>query len=93
MSRFFFHLNGIDTLVEDTEGTDLPGVEAARAEAEKIACELAAERLRHGEIVKLRSVYIALQDAGIVAEVLTADALAKAIPAEVANITKPSKLG
>jgi hypothetical protein len=85
MSRFFFHLNQINGLVEDTEGTDLPGVEAARAEAEKIACELAAERLRHGDIIKPRSVYIALEDAGVVAEVSTADALAKLIPPEIAK--------
>lgn len=46
MPRFFFHLRDGDDLTMDSEGTDLPDVEAARAAAIPAARDMLAEGIR-----------------------------------------------
>jgi hypothetical protein len=42
MARYFFHTDNGDHL-EDELGTDLPNLEAARAAASKLICEMVSE--------------------------------------------------
>ncbi len=49
MPRFFLHVRDGDQFTEDPEGSDLPDLKAARAEAALAACEIAAERLEAGK--------------------------------------------
>ena len=49
MPRFFLHIREAERLVEDPDGSDLPDLDAARAEAAAAAREIAAERLRAGK--------------------------------------------
>ena len=49
MPRYFFHLRGSD-LVDDEEGQELDGAEAARAEALRAARDLAGEDVRQGRL-------------------------------------------
>jgi hypothetical protein len=46
MPRFFMHVREADELIEDLDGSDLPDLEAARAEATAAAREIAAEHLK-----------------------------------------------
>ena len=49
MPRFFFHVrNGSGEIGHDTEGQDLPDLEAARREAVNTNREMLGERLLHG---------------------------------------------
>jgi uncharacterized protein DUF6894 len=48
MPRFFLHLRDGGQLLEDPEGSELPGLDAARADALAAAREIAAERLKAG---------------------------------------------
>jgi hypothetical protein len=50
MPRYFFHLRN-DVSVDDEEGQELPGLEAARACAEKYALDMsAASIVEHGKV-------------------------------------------
>lgn len=49
MARYFFHIRDGDTLIEDTEGIDVPDLEAAREEAVEAAREIVAERALEGK--------------------------------------------
>lgn len=53
MSRYHFHLQNGGGFVEDEEGRELPGVEAARAEAVKDIRSIISEEVREG-VVDLR---------------------------------------
>jgi hypothetical protein len=48
MPRFFLHVRDAEGLVEDPDGSLVPDLGAACAEAAE-ACEIAAERLRTGK--------------------------------------------
>src|SRR3974377_257754 len=44
MPRYFFNLKTHDKIIRDTEGTELPDENSARAHAHDVACELVANR-------------------------------------------------
>lgn len=48
MPRFYFHMRSGEDFIEDPEGSDLPDLAAARAEASAAARELMADRIRNG---------------------------------------------
>jgi hypothetical protein len=48
MQRYFFHLAVDGMIVEDEDGSELPGIEAAQHEAEVAARELIANAIRAG---------------------------------------------
>ena len=48
MPRFHFHVRDGDSLLENLEGTDFPGFEAARADTVAASCEVLAERIKAG---------------------------------------------
>jgi hypothetical protein len=48
MPRFYFHMSSGEEFIEDPEGSDLPDLAAARAEAIDAARELMADRVRTG---------------------------------------------
>ena len=50
MPRFFFRVRDGDGLSEDPEGSELPNLDAARAEALAAARQLVADRLRRGDL-------------------------------------------
>ncbi len=44
MPRYYFHVRAGDDLAQDTQGVDLPDIDAARKEAVKRACRIWSER-------------------------------------------------
>ena len=48
MPRFHFHVRDSDSLLEDLEGADFPGLDAARAGAVAASREILAERIKAG---------------------------------------------
>lgn len=54
MPRFYFHIRDGKTLIEDQEGIDLIGSEAAAAEATRAAREMLAEQLKFGAALDTR---------------------------------------
>jgi len=51
MSRFYFHVRDGDEFIEDSEGIDLPSLEAAHGEAVLAAREMIAERVLQGDVI------------------------------------------
>jgi hypothetical protein len=58
MSRFFFHNRTGTALAEDLEGTELPTLEVARAEAIIDLRQFVAAALRHNRLVGNRHIDI-----------------------------------
>lgn len=58
MPRFFFHMRDEDWLVEDPEGSELPDLGAARAEAAEVARGHLAGRLAAGEALDFQRIEI-----------------------------------
>ena len=52
MPRYFFHLRN-DISVDDEEGTELPGIEAARERAEQYAIDMAAASVLENHRINL----------------------------------------
>jgi len=48
MTRYFFHIRDGDKLLEDFDGTELPDLRAAVADARMSAQEIMGERLKRG---------------------------------------------
>jgi hypothetical protein len=48
MGRFYFHLKDGDDLTLDEEGSELPGIDAARKEALRTAREMLSEAIKQG---------------------------------------------
>ena len=55
MPRFYLHIREGDRLLEDPDGSDLPDLAAAQAEALVSAQELLAVKVRAGEVINGRS--------------------------------------
>ncbi|MBX9457883.1 MAG: hypothetical protein KL863_18750 [Rhizobium sp.] len=55
MPRFYFHVRDGDELIEDPEGIEMPGSDAAEAEATTAARELLAEQLKFGSALDSRA--------------------------------------
>ena len=51
MPRFYFHIVHGETVIEDPDGSELPDLDTARAEALQSARHLLADKVRNGEIV------------------------------------------
>ncbi len=58
MPRFFLHVRDAEGLVEDPDGSLVPDLGAACAEAAAAAREVAAERLRAGKPLTARHIEI-----------------------------------
>ena len=74
MPRFFFHARDGDQRLDDPEGTDLPDLDAARAEAAVAAREIAAERIKRGQTLDGQSLEIGDEGGRTLATVRLADA-------------------
>lgn len=75
MPRYFFNLLIEGRNIPDHEGQDLDTLEEARRAAELSLCEIAADRLRAGDVVDLHSIEIADPRGIRLAEVLTEEAI------------------
>lgn len=51
MPRYFFHIRADDIFIRDPDGSDLPNLDAARAEAGHSARHLLADLLKEGEVL------------------------------------------
>ena len=51
MPRFYLHIRDGDRFLEDPDGSELPDLDAARAEAMASARELLADKIKAGEVV------------------------------------------
>jgi hypothetical protein len=59
MPLYYFHVRDGELLLEDKDGTDLPDLEAAFAEAREAAREIAADSLKSNEAIDGRRIEIA----------------------------------
>jgi hypothetical protein len=78
MPRYFFHVREGADISRDTEGQELPNVEAARQEAVSANREILGEKLLHGGSLNGRTIEIADETGRVVDEVSAADVLFKA---------------
>ena len=69
MPHYYFHVREGSELSKDTEGQDLPNVEAARKEAISASREMLGEKLLHGGSLNHRTIEIA-DETGHVVDVL-----------------------
>jgi hypothetical protein len=83
METYFFHLDFVDKLVPDQEGTSLTDVETAKAEARQIIRDLAADHLRGLRPLLLWKVCICNDRDELLAEVHTSEALHEVIPVKL----------
>jgi hypothetical protein len=81
MQRFFLHLNYLHDFSADPDGSDYADIQAARSEAHRGNCDIAADRIRRGEEFNLRSVRICTEDGDVEDEVFAQQALEGIIPA------------
>jgi hypothetical protein len=51
MPRYFFHIRTGDAVIRDPDGSDLPNLDAARAEARQAARDLLAALLKEGGVL------------------------------------------
>lgn len=76
MPRFFFHVRDADgEFSRDTEGQELPDLEAARAEAISANREMLGECLLHGGSLNHREIEIADESGAVLARVSARDVL------------------
>ena len=76
MTRFFFHVRESDSeFSQDTEGQELPDLDAARQEALNSNREMLGERLLHGGALDHHRIEIANDKGEILAVVNTRDTL------------------
>jgi hypothetical protein len=76
MTRFFFHVRDDgDDVSRDTEGQELPDLEAARQEALNSNREMLGERLLHGGSLDHRQIEIANEQGEVLAVLNTEDTL------------------
>jgi nucleoid-associated protein YgaU len=75
MPRYFFHLREGDRVLPDHDGSELPNLEAARAEAIQSARELLAAKLKAGEVVDGQAFEIADESGEVVLTAPLSEAL------------------
>jgi hypothetical protein len=76
MPTFFFHVRDGDGLIEDPEGTDLPDLDAARAEALSAARQIRVRAAERGQALAGRRFEIAAEGGRVQATVAIKDVLA-----------------
>jgi uncharacterized protein DUF6894 len=69
MPMFYFHVRDGDRLTRDADGADLPGLDAARAEAAAAIREAASRPLRPGQDLSGRRFEIADESGRVLATV------------------------
>lgn len=69
MPRFYFHIRDGERLIEDPDGSELPDLAVARAEALASARGILAEKVKTGELIDGQRFEIT-DEAGIVLAVL-----------------------
>lgn len=67
MPRYFFHIRTADAFIRDPDGSVLPDLDAARAEAGHSARDILAELLRDGEVLD-GQVFEITDEAGAIVE-------------------------
>ncbi len=78
MTRFFFHVReGSSDVSRDTEGQDLPDLEAARLEAMNASREIIGEKILHGGSINNRQIEICNEKGDVLAIVNAQDTLFK----------------
>jgi hypothetical protein len=75
MPHYYFHVREGSELSKDTEGQDLPNVEAARKEAISASREMLGEKLLHGGSLNHRTIEIADETGHVVDVVSSNDVL------------------
>jgi hypothetical protein len=75
MPRYFFHFENDDRRLEDLIGTDLASDQAAKAQALKLAADLAVEDAVKGNPPRFDWVEVVDEDDCIVARLPVADAI------------------
>ena len=75
MPRYFFHVRDADSFSPDTEGQDLPDLEAARREAISANREILGEKLLHGGALDHRQIQIADESGAVLLALNTDDIL------------------
>lgn len=75
MTRFFFHVRDGNDVSRDTEGQELPDLEAARREALCTNREMLGERLLHGGSLDHRQIEIANEKGDVLAVLNSNDTL------------------
>jgi hypothetical protein len=73
--RYFFHIRDGDRLVRDEEGTDLPNMDAARAEARASARDLMMEDLKSLRKKEKRWLEIANENGRVIETISIRDVL------------------
>ena len=69
MPRYFFHVREQSEVSRDLEGQDLPDLNAARREAERIAREMIGERVLHGGDIGGRCIDVAEEEGRVLASI------------------------
>jgi hypothetical protein len=77
MPHYYFHVREGSEISRDSEGQDLPNLEAARREAVNVSREILGEKLLHGGSINHRSVEIADETGHVVDVVDSNDVLFK----------------
>jgi hypothetical protein len=72
MPHYYFHVREGSEFSKDTEGQDLPNVEAARKEAISASREMLGEKLLHGGSLNHRTIEIA-DETGHVVDVISSN--------------------
>jgi Domain of unknown function (DUF6894) len=73
MMMFYFDLQTDGAVSKDTEGTDLPDLDAARREATKAAREMAAAAVASGNEAPVDNILITDGQGGVLATISLAD--------------------
>jgi hypothetical protein len=77
MTRFYFHMRTGERVDRDTDGAEMPNLEAARAEALQSAREILAEAIKAAKSDLLDCLVIADEEGQELATVSLKDALPK----------------
>jgi hypothetical protein len=80
MPIFYFHIRQDGELIEDPDGTELAGIEEARAAAKEDARALIADRIRTGRVVEPNAIEIIDQHGASLAVVTFRDVVEELTP-------------
>jgi hypothetical protein len=75
MPRYYFHIRSSAGLIRDPDGTELPDLAAALAEAERSARDLLADLLKAGDVVDGQAFEISDAEGSVLARLPFRDVL------------------